>query len=153
MRDRAFLTSQRYRDQQSRAAREGAHPDILEFEKRFIARLRKQHNVPMFAHCVWRDESEQARLYVQGYSKARFGESAHNYGMAADLIHSTMAWNLDPKSWGVLGHIGKEISVQSGIAITWGGDWKFFDPAHWELEDWQTLVRLKPMLPGQPWLI
>lgn len=137
--DREFIRSQRYKDQQMRANREGAHPDILEFERRLVTRMRKQA-VPLFCHSCVRGKSEQDALYVQGVSRGRFGQSAHNYGMGVDIIHGVKAWNLHRQSWALLGHIGKEISLQSGIAVTWGGDWKFYDPAHWELREWKSLA-------------
>ncbi|MBX8785568.1 M15 family metallopeptidase, partial [Ochrobactrum sp. GRS2] len=61
------------------------------------------------------------------------------FGMAVDIIHGTKAYDLDRKAWSLLSHIGKEISVQAGIPVTWGGDWKFYDPAHWELKNWKAL--------------
>lgn len=137
MMDRNFCQSQRYGDQQMRARRDGAHEDILEFEKRFVRRMLKQ-DVPLFAFCVIRGEADQNADFVRGESNARWGQSAHNYGMAVDLIHGTKAWDLHPKSWALLGHIGKEIAAQAGIAVTWGGDWKrLWDPAHWELKEWK----------------
>ena len=141
MMNRKFIQSQKYKDQQMRAVRDGAHPDILEFEKRLITRMRKQ-DVPLFCLYLWRGEDEQNALYVRGHSKARYGQSPHNFGMAVDIIHGTKAYDLDRKAWSLLGHIGKEISVQAGIPVVWGGDWKFYDPAHWELKNWKVEAKL-----------
>ncbi|MER9486828.1 M15 family metallopeptidase [Mesorhizobium sp. M0563] len=141
--NRPFIQSQKYKDQQMRALREGAHPDILEFEKRLVTRMRKQ-DVPLYCHCCVRSMDDQNAAFVQGHSKAKAGQSAHNYGMAIDVIHSVHGWNLQRLSWALLGHIGQEISVQSGIEITWGGEWKFYDPAHWELTSWRTLKNQLP---------
>lgn len=142
--DRKFIASQRYKDQQMRAVRENAHPDILEFEKRLITKMRKQF-VPLFCHCLWRDALTQNALRQSGKSKAWAWESPHNYGLAVDIVHSTKAWDLTTKQWELLGHIGKEISVQAGINVTWGGDWKFYDPAHWELSEWKILKDQTPI--------
>lgn len=147
--NREFVSSQRYKDQQMRAVREGAHPDILEFEKRFVTRMRKQH-IPLFAHCVWRTKTEQDDAFKRGVSKAMWGDSPHNYGLAVDLIHGTKGWELDPKSWALLGHIGKEIAVQQGIRVTWGGDFRsLYDPAHWELQEWKLAKSVTK--PGVLW--
>lgn len=127
-----------------RANRVGAHPDILEFEKRLVTRMRKQ-DVPLWCHTCVRTMADQDAAYVRGVSKAKAGQSAHNYGMAVDIVHGTMGWNLQPLSWALLGHIGEEISVQSGIDVTWGGTWKFYDPAHWELSEWQKLKETLPL--------
>lgn len=144
MMNRKFIQSQKFKDQQLRADRFGAHPDILEFEKRLVTRMRKQY-VPLFCLTCWRGEAEQNSAFVRGVSNARFGQSPHNFGCAVDIIHGTKGYDLDRRSWELLGHIGKEISVQSGIEITWGGDFKsLFDPAHWELKEWKTQKRQMP---------
>ena len=100
----------------------------------------KMHGVPMFAHCVIRNGAEQDALYVQNRSKARAGQSPHNYGMAIDIVHGRKAWELPGTSWSIIGHIGKEIAHQRGLKLEWGGDWSFYDPAHWQLENWRSLA-------------
>ncbi len=135
-----FCLSQKFFEQQQRADRVGAHPDILEFEKTLVRRLRKL-GVPMFAHCVMRGEQDQHMAFVSGHSLARWGDSPHNFGCAVDLIHGTRAWSIPRKSWEVIGHVGKEASAAKGIPIVWGGDFKrLWDPAHWELANWRNRV-------------
>lgn len=136
--DRQFCFSQRYGEQQMRANRTGAQPEILDFEKLLIRRMFKL-GVPMFGHCVVRTGKEQDRLFKLGMSRAKAGQSAHNYGAAVDAIHSVKAWNLTRNQWSIIGHVGKEAAAQAGLKVTWGGDWKFYDPAHWELTDWRAL--------------
>ncbi len=136
--DREFCFSQRYGDQQGRADRIGADPRILEFERKLIKRARKM-GVPLFAHCVIRTSHEQNNLFLAGRSKARAGESPHNYGCAVDVIHGTKGWSLSRRQWEVLGHLGKELAASLGLKVTWGGDWSFYDPAHWELSDWRAV--------------
>lgn len=138
--DRPFLERTVWHDQQMRALRDGAHPDILEFERRFVARMAKKHGVPLFAHNMVRDMAEQNRLFVQGVTKAKGGKSPHNWGCAVDIVHSVKAWNLERDSWTMLGHIGKELATQMGVKLVWGGDWSFYDPAHWELAEWRKLA-------------
>lgn len=138
LKDPSFCASERWLSCQNRANRTGAHPDILEFEKRFMKRARKI-GIPLFAHCVMRTSDEQNRLYIKGVSKARAGQSPHNYGLAVDIVHCTKAWDLSRKQWDLLGHIGKEVAAQLGVKIVWGGDWDFYDPAHWELRNWRDI--------------
>lgn len=135
-----FCKSEKYREQQWRADRVGAHPDILDFERLLIRRMRRL-NVPMFAHCVMRNEEEQAVLRSRGHSRAGPGQSPHQHGFAVDIVHGMKAWDLDRKTWALVGHIGKEVAAQAGIHVEWGGDWEFYDPAHWQLTNWKQLVR------------
>ncbi|MBB3387282.1 hypothetical protein FHT82_000002 [Rhizobium sp. BK275] len=136
--DRSFCLAERYRAQQARADRAGSHPDIVEFERRFTARFRKL-GVPMFAHCFVRGMVEQDSLFAAGLSKAHGGQSPHNYGLAVDIVHGTKAWDLTRKQWELVGHVGHEVARQLGVNVEWGGDWKFYDPAHWEIANWRDI--------------
>ena len=141
---RDFLHSVKHSEQLMRANRKGAHEDILLFEKKFLSKTAKL-GIPMFAHSIVRNEADQTKAFVQGFSKARYGESPHNFGLAVDFIHGIKGWNLDEQSWQMIGHIGREIAAQNGLKLVWGGDdpgvddafdW---DPAHWELADWRRI--------------
>lgn len=134
--DRQFCQSVKYGEQQWRADRVKAHQRILEFERLLVKRLRRV-DVPVFAPTIWRNEADQNAAYVLGHSKAKWGESPHNYGCAVDIIHGIRGWDLSRRQWDIIGHIGKELAIQNALRITWGGDWKtIWDPAHWELTDW-----------------
>lgn len=157
LRDIVFLAGQKHHLQHERADRQGAHPDIVGgfrptrmgeygmgyvecrgFEPVFRRRMAAL-GVPMFAHCIVRTPLEQERLKAEGFSKAGPGDSAHQYGCAVDFIHGTRAWDLAPIQWEVIGHVGKEVALSLGLKVEWGGDWKFYDPAHWELKGWRDV--------------
>lgn len=138
VRDREFILGAKFSEQQSRANRKGANIDILDFERAMVRRMRRLH-VPMFAHCILRTPEEQDALYIQGRSQLKGKKGAHVYGCAVDLIHGTRGWDLSRKTWELIGHIGKEVAASLQVKLVWGGDWDFFDPAHWELKDWQKL--------------
>nr|QPB07458.1 MAG: hypothetical protein [Microvirus sp.] len=118
---------------------EGVDPDLLAFSQALLKEL-KRRGIPFFPHCYVRSGADQDSLYAQGVSKARAGESPHNWGMAVDLVHFGRFWNLSKKEWAVIGLIGKEVARKRNLKIVWGGDWKFYDPAHWELKDWKARV-------------
>lgn len=146
--DPNFCKSQRWREQQTRAVREGAHEDILHFERLLVTEF-KRKGVPLFAHCVIRSSSEQDAAFARGVSKAQAGESPHNYGLAVDIIHGVKGWEITPRSWALIGHTGKELAARNGLKVTWGGDWKNrpsdlvgWDPAHWQIQGWKALVGL-----------
>lgn len=82
----------------------------------------------------------QNRLYDEGVTKARAGNSPHNYGLAVDIVHGTKAWKIDDLEWTMLGQIGKEAARKANVKIEWGGDWSFYDPAHWQLKDWAKTI-------------
>lgn len=136
--DRPFLASQRWQEQQGRAVRDGAHPAILEFERAFIRRMSKL-GIPVFASEVMRSAKRQDELHALGNSKARGGRSPHQWGCAVDLVHSVRGWSLSAKEWEIFGHVGEEVAKAKGLKLNWGGVWEFFDPAHWEIEDWQDI--------------
>ncbi len=144
--NKPYLATTNWQQQQWRALRQwkptegdgliGAHPKLLLFEKKFQRRLQKL-GIPMFAANMVRSAAWQAALKAQGVSKTT--EGAHNYGCAFDLVHSIHGWNLQPMQWQLIGHLGKEVAKAAGIKVVWGGDWSFYDPAHWELANWRDL--------------
>lgn len=144
--NREFLASQRYQEQQWRALEKGAHPDILEFKRVFIRRMAKL-GVPMFASEVVRSPERQNDLYALGNSRAKGGQSPHQFGCAVDIVHSVKGWSMEPKAWALIGHVGKELITQKGLqveSLAWGGDWGFYDPAHWQIADWKADKVLYP---------
>ena len=91
-----------------------------------------------------RSHDEQAALYAQGrtapgsiVTNARPGQSRHNSfpSQAVDVIpylYHRGSWDwmhIEP----LARHI-KRVAKEMGIAVTWGGDWKMRDGAHWELK-------------------
>jgi hypothetical protein len=115
---------------------DGVHPDIIEFTRRMVKEL-KRRGIPFYAFELMRTAERQKHLLRQKRSKAGPWESPHQYGCAVDLISYTRLWNITPQQWLVVGTIGKEIARKMGIKVVWGGDWKFYDPAHWQLADWK----------------
>lgn len=142
LQDRKMLASRKYAEQQWRALRIGANPRLLLHMRYFIARM-AQLGVPVFASEIVRTHARQKQLHADGFSNAVGGKAPHPFGCAYDLIHSVHGWSLSPMQWEFFGHIGKELAIQRGIAMTWGGDWPpikekvGWDPAHWQLRNWR----------------
>lgn len=135
--DREFLKTRKYRDQQWRAIRPAADPQILLFERLLVRRMLKI-GVPMYATEVMRDKERQAELVKQ--KRSQLYDGPHMHGMAVDVVHSLKLWDMTKMQWDLIGHVGKEIIAQEGLSIRWGGDWKtLWDPAHWEREDWRNI--------------
>lgn len=112
------------------------HPDIVDFWKAMHKEC-KARRIPIKAFEFLRTRERQDELHAQGRSNARAGQSPHQYGLAVDIISATKAWDLSKKQWDVIGSIGKEIARKRNIKLEWGGDWEFWDPAHWQIADWK----------------
>lgn len=111
--------------------------DLQRFYERFQAAL-KARGIAMVLFQANRSHLEQDALFSKGVSKARAGQSAHQYGCAVDVIHFKKAWGLSKREWAVIGAIGKEAARKANVKVVWGGDFKsIYDPAHWELADWR----------------
>lgn len=135
--DRAVTLSAPYMAREHSVSRVGSDPDLIGFTTAFIREL-KRRGMPFFVHELLRDKQAQDAYFARGVSKARWGQSAHNFGMAADIVHFGRYWELSRKEWAVIGLIGKEVARKQNLKITWGGDWtSIWDPAHWELADWK----------------
>lgn len=119
-----------------------AHPEIIEFWEHFFSACDKR-NIPVRAFEIYRSNERQDELFKTGRSKAKAGTSPHNIGMAVDIVGYKKYWDLSKKQWDVLGEIGKEVARKRKIDIEWGGDWNFYDPAHWELKTIDVLMGVK----------
>ena len=71
----------------------------------------------------------QARPDLPWNTNAYGGLSAHNYGLAFDIVGRTGGYNLD---WQALGELGRS------IGLDWGGDWvTSTDQPHFQLPNWR----------------
>lgn len=66
-------------EKQSETRFEGVHPEIVCFWKA-LYKACKARNIPVVAFEMLRDEKRQNDLYAQGRSKAKGGNSPHQYG-------------------------------------------------------------------------
>jgi hypothetical protein len=149
LRNAEFLLSRKYQEQQWRAVRAPADRRIIEFERLLVRRF-KALGIPMFCHCMVRTVAQQRQEMAEGNSWTDDPtKGAHVLGRAIDVVHSIRGWDLTFNEWAMIGHIGKEVAKSVkwterhpeghliehvGIHVEWGGDWKRWDPAHWELE-------------------
>jgi peptidoglycan L-alanyl-D-glutamate endopeptidase CwlK len=91
-------------------------------------------------------------LYAQGRSKpgpivtnARAGQSAHNFGIAGDLVldgyldRAGLQPDYRPASYDLLG----ELCPKHGLV--WGGSWQFKDRPHIQMPDFVTAADMAPL--------
>lgn len=132
------VASAAFKRREWQASDKGSHDYIVRFGRRLCQTLQAR-GLPFFPIEWIRDAARQNQLKKEGRSLASFGSSPHNFGMAVDIVHFGKYWDCTPKEWAVIGLIGKEVARKLEIKVTWGGDWSFYDPAHWELTDWRSL--------------
>lgn len=144
--DKEFIKTAKYREQQGRAERRGHWCEfdqrigpIVRFSEAMVSDCRRR-GIPMFAHCIVRSAADQMAAYKGGVSKAKPGESPHNYGLAVDLVHGVRGWDLDHRAWDIIAHIGREVSARIQVPVEWGGSWRFYDPAHWQIANWRNVL-------------
>lgn len=100
----------------------------------------------------WRSYEEQNKLFAQGRSKpgkivtrARGGQSAHNFGIAVDLVRDGLIDragiqpDYKPESYELL----RMLAPKHGLV--WGGAWKFRDCPHVQIPHYLTAGSLEPL--------
>lgn len=92
--------------------------------------------------CSVRSKSEQMRAYNAGKSRAKWGQSPHNYepSLAIDIVPYPLDWN-DLVAFERLGTVFLKVAAKQGVSLEWG---KYFsglvDYPHFQLRDWQKRI-------------
>lgn len=98
-----------------------------------------------------RGKADQEKAFKGGFSKARFGESAHNYSpaIALDVCPYPIDWK-NEKAFLRLSEVVLRKARELAIPIRWGGDWdgdgdrtdqKLMDLPHYELNPWRQYAK------------
>lgn len=113
---------------------EDLHPAVQD-RARAIVKAWADAGFDVLVTCTFRSNAEQDKLYAQGrtapgfkVTKARAGESYHNFGLALDfvpVINGKPQWD-DHKPFEVLAGIAQ----MADPTVTWGGGWSFKDLPH-----------------------
>lgn len=93
----------------------------------------------------YRSRERQAQLYAQGrttpgqvVTKAKPGESLHNYGVAFDIVFRKEGYGASQALWQTVGSLGRKHGLE------WGGDWTGFkDMPHFQIMQGYTLADFK----------
>lgn len=129
----------------SKASREKLHPKLKEIVDEAI----KEIDFKILDST--RGRAAQTKAFQQGNSKAKFGQSAHNYlpAIAADLFPAPYDWN-NRDSFKKLSVVIMRIAKEKGITLRWGGDWNMdgdkttsdaWDMPHYELHPWREWAK------------
>ncbi len=130
------------------------HPNIQSKVKQFIIEAEKQ-GFKLRITAGLRTWLEQTKLYQKGrdkfgkiiqklkhlvVTKAKAGQSFHNYALAIDIVeikNGKALWN-NP-NWEKIGQLGERLGFE------WGGRWKFKDRPHFQMtfgKTWKELSAL-----------
>lgn len=109
-------------------------------DSRLVSFVEQLRGIYPDAHVCWgvRGEAEQELFKKQGTSKASFGQSPHNYGLAVDIFRLTLSnsASFDP----VWYRTKLAPVVAANPDLVWGGTFKsLVDLPHVELANWKTL--------------
>lgn len=120
-----------------------AHPDIQKVMHEAI----KHYDFTVI--CGYRGMKEQNAALKSGASKARFGQSPHNYkpSIAVDCVPYPLDWN-DHEEFKKMGAVIMDAAKCLGVRLRWGGDWDQnpktddgWDKPHFELHPWRNYVK------------
>lgn len=117
-----------------------------------VIHMALKRQIPLYVHAALRDKATQDAHKKNGTSKVAYPNSAHNIGEAVDIVHGVLHWDMTPQEWRLIGVLGRlaldrlnaSLKKENKLALNWGGDWKFYDPAHWEVADYRTRTAHKP---------
>lgn len=119
--------------EKSRIKLEGAHPDL----RKVIERAAALSSIDFTVLEVLRTVARQKELVAKGASKtmnSRHLPGPDGKSRAVDIApmdggQVSWAWPLYHKLAPVIKQAAKDV----GVAIEWGGDWKWADGPHWQL--------------------
>lgn len=133
-------------------ALDSLHPDFKPLIVAFLAELTLR-GINCVVTSGRRTRSEQNVLYAQGrttkgdiVTKARGGESPHNFGLAADICpinprDKSLWWKAPDEIWSVIHRLAEERDYigNDGVPdLDSGYDWKFCDRPHVEDPRWKA---------------
>jgi len=95
-----------------------------------------------------RGRKDQDAAFNAGRSKARYGQSAHNWtpAIAVDLFPAPYDWN-NHAAFDRLAVVMMRIAKEQNVPLRWGGDWNMdgnrtlsdaWDKPHFELHPWRS---------------
>jgi peptidoglycan L-alanyl-D-glutamate endopeptidase CwlK len=102
--------------------------------------------IDVLVTCTLRSSEEQTILYAQGrtapgriVTRAKAGQSAHNYGLAIDVVPMHLGkpvWDDHDPIWDEIGEIG----VKHGLEWYGSPGAVFHEKPHFQLANWKTIA-------------
>jgi RHS repeat-associated protein len=120
-------------------------PRVQNQMKAVVLELKLRHGIDVKGgdQGGFRTYAEQDAIFARGASKAKGGQSNHNFAIAMDVAIFENGKYLNKGSewqYKTYGNVAKK------QGLMWGGDWKsFFDPAHIEYKHNSTMKELRAL--------
>lgn len=124
------------RRQQKKRSRYTYTEGPMTFLAQQMVRTMQEMGWPAQIHAVYRSPDDQQKAFARGHSRAAPWESAHQYYMAADIIHAELAWTAPQQFWDDLRAVGQIVSDEYKVPLEFGYDWGW-DLAHIEIVGWR----------------
>jgi hypothetical protein len=121
-------------------------PRVQDQMKALVLELRLRYGIDVRGGFLggFRTYAEQDEIFARGASRAKGGQSNHNFAIAMDVaIYENGKYLSKGTEWqyATYGKIAKEKR-----GLMWGGDWKsFFDPTHVEYKHNLTMKQLRAL--------
>lgn len=108
-------------------------------------RIWAKAGIDILVTCTLRTNAEQEALWNQGrltqgrvVTKAKAGQSAHNYGLAIDvvpIVNGKPDWVGEHPIWNTIGKLGESAGLE------WAGapSYPFHELAHFQLPNWKEI--------------
>lgn len=105
--------------------------DIMEFINRaaYFYGIMAGLGYPVRFHTWLRTSADQDQVFSSGASKARAGQSPHQFGLALDYFHADHGYNVGDDFWTTGDVVATQVGLQSGLS--WG------DGNHLQYGEWR----------------
>lgn len=129
----------------SKTRLDGAHPLLRRLMSEAIKRATPEQDFTIMDS--QRGKAAQELAYKQGHSKARFGQSAHNWtpAVALDIAPFPIDFDNTKRFIDLAQKLILPLAKELSIPIRWGGDWNMdgstsdgWDFPHYELHPWRS---------------
>jgi uncharacterized protein YcbK (DUF882 family) len=108
---------------------------LADAQTRFLSKLEQFWQImayigaPVEFHEYYRSPQRQNELYFQGKTKAKGGQSSHNWGLAVDFHFERHGWNVPKDWWEMADMVARYVGLESGAG--------YQDANHIQLPGWK----------------
>lgn len=116
------------------------HPDVLEFEKAYVRRMRELQ-VPTYCNEMLRSLERCNALRVEGFHMLTDGIDPYVQGYACSIMHCLRKEHVIGRELDFMVQIGQEIAQRMALPMVWGGPENPYDMYRWEHAEWADIKK------------